>query len=131
LKINAGAPGRSGEAVLDEEKFAELKELQDEENPTFLTDMIDLFGSEAPARRDEMRVALAARDERRLGMLAHRMKGSAANFGGQRLQAVSRELEKALHEGDWERAASGLAEPDRELEMLLAALELQKQRILL
>ena len=73
-------PFESG-VVLDRTQFDHLCELQGDDDPDFIRDLIDLFLAETPRRIEEMRSARAARDLRTLAQVAHTVKGAAANFG--------------------------------------------------
>jgi two-component system sensor histidine kinase/response regulator len=115
--------------VLDEEQFNELRDLQDEESPTFLLDMIDLFARETPERRTELVAALDDGDAKRATQLAHTLKGASANFGGRRLQRLCLRMEEHGKAGRLREARELLGQFDRELMALLKALELQKQRM--
>lgn len=116
--------------VLDEDQFNELRELQDEESPTFLTDMIDLFVRETPERRVELIAALEEGDVKRVTQLAHTIKGASANFGGRRLQRLCRRMEEQGKAGLLPEVRKLLPQFDRELMALMQALERQKQRMI-
>ncbi len=120
-----------GVPVLEAAQFDELRDLQDEESPTFLVDMIDMFSRETPQRYDELCKALANADARALTQSAHTMKGASANFGGRRLQAVSARIEQLARAGDLKEAKTELPRLTTEMTRLLEALELQKQRMTL
>ncbi|WP_052360818.1 response regulator [Geminisphaera colitermitum] len=114
--------------AIDPEQFAQLRTLQDADNPEFVNDIIRLFLSEAPRLATSLH---AARDESDLGAIAanaHSLKGSAANLGARALQAASDRLELAARDlSDTPRragaVASALALVDAELARLTPVLQ--------
>ena len=123
--------GDDGQPVLEEQQFNELRDLQDEESPTFLIDMIGMFSRETPDRLAELRQALDAGNARAVTQVAHTMKGAAANFGGRRLQTVSARVEELARAGKLAEAANEVPRLEAEMRRLLEVLDLQRQRMLL
>ncbi len=124
----AGAPPSAKPVVLDLAQFDHLKDLQDDEHPAFLANLIDLFLKETPKRFRDLAASLAAGDARAARQLAHTVKGACDNFGGRALQALCLEIEECARGGNLKDALalSGKLEP--ELACLAKELNLQKER---
>lgn len=125
----AVASPEAGEPVLDPTRIDHLRELQDDDDPTFVRDMIDLFLKEAARRLDEMRAATAAGDAATLVSLAHTVKGAAASLGARALQARCAAIEACAREGQTAPAAEAVRGLEEDYGRLAIALELQKKRL--
>ncbi len=79
--------GLEGLAVLNPEQLGLLQE------EGLLETLAPLFSRTASATLDEMATALAAGDAGMLSAHAHRLKGSAVNFGAERFVALCEEIE--------------------------------------
>jgi len=115
--------------VLDRAQFDHLCELQDDDDPDFIRDLIDLFLAETPRRIGEMAAARSGKDLRTLSQIAHTVKGAAANFGARALQTRCHQIETLARAGklaDVDALLSGLA---KEYNSLMEVLEKQKQRV--
>ena len=99
--------------VLDSETLATLRDLQQEGDDDLLTELIDLFLADAPARLTGVRESIAREDWRALASWAHSLKGSCGSLGALQMAELCARLEQ--HErGD---AARPVAEATcRELE---------------
>jgi PAS domain S-box-containing protein len=115
--------------VLDLAQFEHLKGLQDDENPKFLANLIDLFLAETPKRFRDLAARLAAGDVRAARQLAHTVKGACANFGGRALQALCLEIEECVREGNLKGASALIGKLEPELACLAKELSLQKERL--
>lgn len=62
--------------------------------------IVGLFAEDAVEAVEVLEAALAAGDEGRAAAAAHALKGSAANAGARRVEALAREVEAALKTGD-------------------------------
>ena len=78
---------------LDNNALATLRELQDEDDPTFFKDLIDSFISESQAMLAEVNTLSAAQNLPALGRAAHRLKGGASNIGAKQLTNLCLQLE--------------------------------------
>lgn len=125
----AASPPEAGDPVLDPTRIDHLRELQDEDDPAFVRDMIDLFLKEAARRLDEMRAAAAAGDAAALASLAHTVKGAAASLGARALQARCAAIEARAREGQAAPAAEAVRGLEEDYGRLAIALELQKKRL--
>jgi len=84
-----------GECAVDSKAIAELQSLPGEGSEHFLANLIQLFVRGAPHAIADMRAAFNAADARGVGLAAHQLKGSCAQFGARRLQALCTQLEKS------------------------------------
>jgi CheY-like chemotaxis protein/HPt (histidine-containing phosphotransfer) domain-containing protein len=118
----------AGEPALDPSRLDYLSELQDEDSPGFVVQMIDLFLRESGERTAKILHAVAAGDLNAVATAAHALKGAAASMGALALQTRSAAIEEAARAGQVAavaRAASGL---ETEHGRLATALELEKKR---
>ncbi len=118
-------------AVLEATQLDHLESLQDEEQPEFVAELIDLFLTETPRRLSELHVSLATGDLPQAAKTAHTVKGASATFGGRELQARCAELEKLAGAGRLAEARSSARELERAYERLATALGSHKRRRLL
>ena len=99
--------GSAAESSLDHSVLADLRaDLDDDE---FLREMIDRFVGSSADQVDQMEAVLRAGDRGRLRTQAHTLKGTAANFGAQRLMRLAAELQGVAETSDDERAAELVA----------------------
>ena len=73
-----------------------------------MREVINIFLVETPKRLSELEGAIKRQQKDEAARLAHTIKGSASNVGGNQLQAVAARIEKACNAADW-REASALA----------------------
>jgi PAS domain S-box-containing protein len=129
LASNSAQPFEDDAIVLDRAQFDHLCGLQDEADPHFIGDLIDLFVSETPRRLRDLRAARTAEDTRAFAQLAHTIKGAASNFGGRAMQARCEQLEALARAGRLAEAEEVVSGLDSDFARLVAALEKQKQRV--
>lgn len=118
----------SGEPALDPSRLDYLRELQDEDSPGFVLQMIDLFIRESGERTAKIRQAVSAGDLPAVATAAHALKGAAASMGAVALQTRCAAIEEAARADQADavaRAASGL---EIDHGRLATALELEKKR---
>ncbi|XWS42430.1 hypothetical protein CRYUN_Cryun16bG0013600 [Craigia yunnanensis] len=77
------------EGFLDEQ-FTQLQELQDENNPDFVVEVVTLFFEDSERLLNELTKALEQRsiDFKRVDAHVHQLKGSSSSIGAQRVQKV-------------------------------------------
>ena len=120
------------ETVLDLSVLTSFEEVQVEDEPDLIIELIDLYLEDAPRQMALMQKAVALADERTLKRAAHGLKGSSANLGIRRMAALCAELERANDSGDSLPAGKLiLAEMHGEFERVRQALLAEKQRRLL
>src|SRR5205814_1245049 len=85
---------------LDASVIAQLKKMGGENDPSFLKDVIELFVNLTPGVIQEMDDSCRAKDFKKMGLAAHKLKGSALNIGAAKLAEVCKELEIKGGNGD-------------------------------
>jgi HPt (histidine-containing phosphotransfer) domain-containing protein len=113
---------------LDDEIIASLRELPGDGDVDLLTELIDLFVSDAPPRLAEIRRALVMGDSRTVTSLAHSLKGSSANLGAHHMAGLCAELERQGRAGSLERSETLRDQIEREFCRVRQALECKRQR---
>jgi CheY-like chemotaxis protein len=106
-----------GEPVIDRRRIDQLAELQDENSPTLVADLITLFFTDSPKHFDNIAAALKKGDAHALESAAHRYLSSIENLGAQRMRKHCMELEALGKAGKVERAATVLAALQREFDI--------------
>lgn len=114
--------------VLELAQLDHLRSLQDEEQPEFVAELIELFLTETPRRLSELHVALASGDLPQAAKTSHTVRGASATFGGRELQARCAELEKLSASGRLGEARVAARELERAYERLASALGVHKRR---
>jgi two-component system, sensor histidine kinase and response regulator len=87
-----------------------------------LAEIVDLFVQDAPRQIGEIRNAIEQGDTTRLYNAAHTLKGSAGNFGAERVTLVAERLEVRAKEHDLRTAAQVLVTLEAEIDRLIVAL---------
>jgi PAS domain S-box-containing protein len=108
--------------VLDPSALQMLKVMQ-EDAPQMLSEIVDLFISDAPPRLEAIRVALASDDGATLARISHKLNGSAAIFGAARLLPLLAELEERGHEEKLNGLGEVVDRVEEELGIVVRALE--------
>jgi len=80
------------------------------------------FRKDLPSLLSSLRKQIASGDTRAIARQAHKLKGSAANVGGETLRNVAREFEQAGEQGDLARIISRLPELELQSSLLGEAL---------
>ncbi|GAB1488278.1 hypothetical protein MASR2M8_07230 [Opitutaceae bacterium] len=115
--------------VLNPSRIDYLRELQDEDSPGFVVQMIDLFLRETGQRIALIRQSLDAGDLAAVAAAAHALKGAAASMGAVALHVRCAAIEATARAEDVDqvsRAADGL---ENDHGRLATALELEKKRL--
>ncbi|KAA3472751.1 histidine-containing phosphotransfer protein 1-like [Gossypium australe] len=73
-----------------DEQFTQLQELQDENNPDFVVEVVSLFFEDSERLLNELARALEQQniDYKRIDAHVHQLKGSSSSIGAQRVQKV-------------------------------------------
>ncbi|MES2149385.1 MAG: response regulator [Pseudomonadota bacterium] len=103
--------------VIDARRIAQLRELEDENNPTLVADIAALFINDAPQHLKHIARALAQQDGALLEACAHRFLSGIDNLGAQRMHGHCVELERLGKTGQLNGAAALLASLQREFEI--------------
>lgn len=108
--------------VLDPATVADLRRAQEHfANPTFISQLVDLFRENAPRRMDQIRGAISARDAATLERVAHALKTNCAMLGARQMADACARLEAAGGRSDFEEAGRVLAEAELEFPPVLEA----------
>lgn len=90
--------------LLDNVVLDSLRELQDAGEPNFLSDLVEIYFSDAPLFLATMRTAVVEENAKMLFQAAHTFKGSSANIGAKSVAALCRTLEHLGRSGTTEGA---------------------------
>jgi HPt (histidine-containing phosphotransfer) domain-containing protein len=86
------------------------------------TELIDLFLEHAPPLLAQLRAAVAAGDDRRIGLCAHRLRGSVAQFSAGEASDALRGLERIARSGDLRGAPAELKRTESAMTFLVRAM---------
>lgn len=89
------------QGVLDDQ-FIQLRSLEDDSNPDFVKDLIDLYYADAQGKIESMGALLsgATPDLAQLDQLVHQFKGSSASFGAATMASICIQMRNSCHAGD-------------------------------
>jgi CheY-like chemotaxis protein/HPt (histidine-containing phosphotransfer) domain-containing protein len=104
-------------ALIDARRIAQLRELEDENNPNLVADIIELFLADAPKHLCRIALALDRQDAAQLEANSHRLLSGIENLGALRMREPCVELERLGREGALGGAAAQLARLQREFEL--------------
>ncbi|ABZ84464.1 response regulator [Heliomicrobium modesticaldum Ice1] len=93
-----------------------LRELQVEDEPDIVTEVIEIFLRDTPPKIEALREAVRQRDAQALANLAHSLKSSSAGIGANALSACSKELETMVRQGCLDSASVKAEQVAREFE---------------
>jgi PAS domain S-box-containing protein len=120
---DAAAPGARA-SVLDQEQLAVLRSIQEPGEADCVTEVIDLFLSEAAAQVEALHEALGRDDALEIRRVAHLLHGSSATMGATRMAALTTSLQGIQAA---QAARELLPELDSELALVSAALSLERK----
>lgn len=104
-----------------------FQQLQEAGAPDVVTEFIDLFLGDLPARRDAIIRALAGNDAEKVRDAAHALKGSAAYIGARELARLCDQLEAGARGGDVATAVRLGATVEEEAERVRRYLRARRQ----
>lgn len=116
------------EAPVDAEVIRELRTLQDDGNPGFLAELIDLFLSHGSQMLADLRTAFSAGNAAELLRLAHTLRGSAGGLGARRLSGLCAALEEDLRAGVRETVPAQIGAIEAEFARVRPVLEAERKR---
>ena len=120
--LNTGKAHTIPGTCLDMNVIASLKELGGADDPSLLTDLIEAFLSDSPARLASIEAASANGEGEALSAAAHGLKSSAANMGALRLSELCRQLEQAGHDAQLDDVPTQTEELKHEYSLAVKAL---------
>jgi HPt (histidine-containing phosphotransfer) domain-containing protein len=112
--------------IIDEAILDAYRALQEPGQADVVTEFIDLFLEDLPARLGQLKTAITNRDPKAVRSAAHALKGSGSSIGANRLASVCGELEALGRAGSVD-GIDGLA-TSVEIEATAAAAALQRLR---
>jgi CheY-like chemotaxis protein len=112
----------AGVEILAASQLALLRELPGRQRPTLLEEVSELFREETPVLLADLRRLLEQRDAVEIARRAHRLAGSCANLGGNRMRAAALAVERAAIQPAWPELPELLAALEREWLLLATAL---------
>jgi len=105
---NGQEPGMvDDEPILDPPLIAQLRALDDDDMPNISTEIAQAFLSKTPEDYARLQVAVVQADPKNVGLLGHKIKGSAMNFGGARVARLAEAIELAGKAGETEPSEVG------------------------
>lgn len=119
-------PEAAVSAAVDRQVLANLRELQEPDEPDFVVELIDHLLAETPVRLASIGEAIAAGNAQSLNRLAHSLKSSCGNLGAMHLSSLCQALERAGADNQLEPAPALLAQAHAEFERVKAALDLER-----
>jgi HPt (histidine-containing phosphotransfer) domain-containing protein len=85
--------------ILDARIMASLRELQADDEPNFLTEIIDTFLEDGPNRLEAIQQAIKLGDSEQLHRLAHSFKGASSSLGALSFSRVCGQIEEVGRAG--------------------------------
>jgi PAS domain S-box-containing protein len=101
---------RAAAPPIDAQAIAGLRQLQDADEPDFVTELIDLLLDDAPGRFAAIRDAIATSDAVTVNRTAHALKSSCGNLGARTLAGLLAALEQAGGRANMEEASALLSQ---------------------
>lgn len=86
-----------GSPAIDADTIDGLRLLEDDDEPSVIGELVDLFLATVPPRLAAVDAALAAGDRTALGKVAHSLKSSSANLGALGMSDLCERLEGVRH----------------------------------
>jgi len=103
---------------LDPKYIDQLLQLQAASGQELVSPIIHRFLAEAPHHLQELRLALAAKDDHTLIFVAHALKGSGAQLGARRLAEICQDLEARGRRMEWPGAEEIIGHLQSEIERI-------------
>ncbi|MFP4440240.1 MAG: PAS domain S-box protein [Chloroflexaceae bacterium] len=126
LLLPGTSRGASNGCLLDTSVIQSLHELQAAGEPNFLSDLINIYFSDAPIFINKMKTALTHADMVSLCEAVHSFKGSSASIGARTVAMLCRELELLVRSGSLAGAQDLLLRIEAEYERVKPELEAER-----
>ena len=126
-ETNAAADECALTRVIDRKVIDRLRNLTKKACPDFLSELIDLFIKDSPARIDKIKEALARDDARELAVAAHTLKGSSGQIGARRMHALCDLIEDRGRAGQAQGTTALVLTLEEEFHRVCLALEAEKK----
>jgi CheY-like chemotaxis protein/HPt (histidine-containing phosphotransfer) domain-containing protein len=115
------------EEPVDTSVIASLRELQDPDEPDFVTELIDMLLADLPGKLAALERAVATGDAHGVNRIAHSMKSGCGNLGALPLSRIFFAIERKGAEGDLTTAGGLIADATAEFGRVRDALSAQRQ----
>jgi len=115
-------PERDPADVLDAKIVAQLAMLREPEGPDILSELLEAFRDDVPARVEEIRTGIESGDAAAVERGAHTLKSASGNLGAARVAVLCEELESCGHSGDLSRTPELFARLQAETPVAIDAL---------
>jgi two-component system, sensor histidine kinase and response regulator len=112
----------SDEPAIDRSRLDELADLGDEEDPEWLTSILQKFEEDATSRIVKLVVAVEEGKPDLLGQIAHALKGSCGNIGAVPMSAIADELQRLGQSGSVEGATEKISSLENEFNRVKTAI---------
>jgi signal transduction histidine kinase/CheY-like chemotaxis protein/HPt (histidine-containing phosphotransfer) domain-containing protein len=123
-RVVTTTPAReAGAGSVDLSVLYGLRELQQEGEPDILNELIELFLDEVPGELEALGEAAQRGEARSVERIAHTLKGSSANMGAVRMEAICAELEEIGRSEDLAAAPEQISQLEEEFGHVRAVLE--------
>ena len=110
------------EPPIDEAELAALRSEGEEAGVDLLAQLAEAFTLESTEALETLEAAVAEKNADTMGRAAHKLKGSAGNFGAKPLQSLCLELEKLARAQQIEAASIRIPAVRHEVDRVLVAL---------
>jgi two-component system, sensor histidine kinase and response regulator len=108
--------------VLDRQVLAQLRELENADDPNLLSRVLQLYLNESPRLFSQLKQAVLQSDAREIELSAHALKSSSANVGATALAGLCVEIHSAVRLQDFNRVRQIFAEAEIAFTYVQAAL---------
>ena len=112
---------------LDQSVLQGLRELQEEGEPDFLTELIDIFLEDSAGLVQELKDAINAQDLSRVRQAAHTLKGSSGNLGANAFSKMCYEMELCGRNNDLTGAENFLPTLVKEFDLVQEQLSRERK----
>ena len=109
-------------SVLDSGRLDEIRSLMTDDEPEFLTNIVEQFIEDTGKLIQEMKAALRASDASALKVAAHTLKSSSASLGATDLSALCKQVQTIAAEGSIEPAEFVVVQIENEFAGVISAL---------
>lgn len=104
--MNVDSHDIANDSSIDQKAVQDLRN----EGENLLSDLVDMFIHEVPGQLATLEAALAKRDVGATRLTAHTLKGTGANFGAARMQALANAIEEKARNGSLDGASATVVE---------------------
>lgn len=108
------------DGLLDEQ-FSQLMQLQDESNPHFVAEVVELYFEDSGTKLEKLNAQLSSPgppDFNAVDQVVHQFKGSSASFGAQQIAQLCVHLREACQRQDREACQQLLVQVKQRFEVL-------------